>query len=115
MNHYPGLPLFDPEESDRRKRIGQAEAADHARAWTESALACLRSLALNQPELTADDLALALDRAGVGEPHHPNALGALWSQAAARGWIGATDRTVRSRRPVEHSRRIGVLESRICR
>lgn len=105
--------LFDPEESQRRKLGGQDRAAENAAEWMDGAMSCMKNLAVCLSEFTADDLALELDRSGIGEPHHPNVYGTLWSKAAGLGWIASTNRTTTSKRPREHYRRIMVWESRL--
>jgi hypothetical protein len=100
--------LFDPVEGERRKREGIALVESHNPDWSARALAQLHDLASIFPHVTADDLRA---RMNGDEPEHPNAYGAVFRRAAARGWLEPTDATCRSRRPDAHARRLQVWRS----
>lgn len=78
--------------------------------WHVDALATIRKVAAEQPELTTDDVWRALGRDPDVEGR---AMGAAMRQAAKLGLILKTDRTGRSARVACHRRDLRVWMSRI--
>jgi hypothetical protein len=68
----------------------------------------IRELCARQEELTADDVWIALERAGGTLTHEPRAMGAVMQYAARIGLIAATDRWQESALPQRHARPVRV-------
>lgn len=94
--------LFDGPLGEALATEAIARADDHADgAWKETALAAVFLCARWLPELTTDDVWALLDDSDEST-HERRALGGTMRQAARAGWIEATDRTRKSKRPVCH-------------
>lgn len=78
--------------------------------WRRAVLAVLTSLALEQAELTIEDVRDACAARGVPEPHSPNAWGAVVTHFP-RDVVEATERFVRSKAEAARSRRVQVWRS----
>ena len=88
-----------------------AAVAAHAdRQWKDIALSIVRHIASVLPELTTDNVWLALSETLAHTPE-PRAIGAIMLQAARRGWIAPTDRVVKTVRPEAHKRPIAIWKS----
>lgn len=106
--------LFDPTESDRRKTRGIETVLQNERNdWRNLAYHELVGVARRLPEFTADDVRAAIDRANLGDPHHPNVFGALMKRAQLEGVAEITDRTKMSERKDAHRHRNPVWRSRV--
>lgn len=89
-----------------------AEAQDREdKTWREKLLDLLRELARQLQYLDSDDLYAA----GVPKPAHSNAMGSIWKEAIARGWIVETleEPRRRSRRPEAHGAKMTRYKSLI--
>ncbi len=78
--------------------------------WRRAVLAVLTSIALEQEELTIEDVRAACAARGVAEPHSPNAWGAIVTHFP-RDIVEGTERFVRSKGDQARSRRIQVYRS----
>jgi hypothetical protein len=101
--------LFDLAEGMLAKELGQAIAEDAGRVqvWRDDAMAGLWWLACRRDEFTADDLVRMVGLPDTGTNKN-NAVGAVFSGAARRGWIEPTGTYRKSRRVLSHARRITV-------
>lgn len=83
-------------------------------AWSRAVLDVVYELARTRAEFTTDDVWEALDAApGVPHVHERRAMGAIMRSAQKSGWVAATDRFARSRRPVCHSKPVLVWRSTV--
>lgn len=79
--------------------------------WLSAAVDAVRAVALTQTELTTDDV---WDRLrDVPAPHEPRAIANVMLYARREGWIVATDRTARCRRPSRNATTVRVWRSLI--
>ena len=95
---------FTPRTGEDLKERGLASVEDNSEPWMRAAVSTLERARLETP-WTCDDLREVLEAANLGEPHHPNAWGALARNVAkARGLkiVGYT----KSGRASAHVRRI---------
>lgn len=101
--------LFDLPAGEARKEAGQrqAEYADPAWSWRSDALDAIWELAASGRTFTADDVVAVVGLPDFG-PNRNNAVGAVFSSAAKRGWIVSTGVYRKSRRPEAHARVIAV-------
>lgn len=94
------------------KDAGQAQAlANEPDDWPERVAGLLQHMASTLPRFTCDDLRRHAERAGIGEPHHPNCWGAAFSRAAKTGVIervGFQKNTL----PSAHARMVAVWRRR---
>lgn len=96
----------------RARDAGIACAERGSGTWQVDALAAIRKIATEQPELTTDDVWRALGR----DPDlEGRAMGAAMVSAAKLGLIERTDRTTKSARVACHRRDLRVWLSRISR
>lgn len=80
--------------------------------WYAAALEAVHAVALGQSELTSDDV---WDRLrDVPAPHEPRAIANVMLYARREGWIVATDRTARCRRPSRNATTVRVWRSLIA-
>lgn len=79
--------------------------------WLSAAVDAVRAVALTQTELTTDDVWGLLD--GTPAPHEPRAIANVMLYARREGWIVATDRTARCRRPSRNATTVRVWRSLI--
>jgi hypothetical protein len=106
-----GETLFDVfiAEEERDKALARVEShADDE--WKKIALTVIRDIAIDQLELTTDDVWLALAERDCAT-HEPRALGAVMRRAAAVGIIERTDVTRRSVRSTRHRGDVRVWKS----
>ena len=87
--------------ADMPRRVSQ-------RTWRIEAEEAVVTLAKRLPEFTTDEV---WDLIEAAPPSEPRALGHVMTAMAARGWIRATDRVRKSRRPECHSRPVQIWES----
>ena len=78
--------------------------------WRTAALDCVHTVALQQHELTSDDVHVLLDKAGV-HTHNWSAIGPVMTKARKEGWIERTGRIRRSSRIVSHGKLLLVWQS----
>lgn len=78
--------------------------------WKRYTLGVIQGLAMMGGEFTTDDVWQQLEGAPV-QTHEPRAMGAVIKQAAAAGFIKATDGWATSQRPECHGRPIKVWRS----
>jgi hypothetical protein len=100
------LPLFDPPGAERRKAEGIEATLNAQRAWPwkEHAERAIYNLAATGLPFTADDVVaeVGLPDRSVGMNRN-NAVGAVFSACAKRGWIRSTGHYMKSRRASNHS------------
>ena len=84
--------------------------ANAKRRFVGAVLCVVKYLAYNNETLTTDDI---WEYIYDGMTHDNRAMGAVMRKAQAEGWIEPTDRTVKSTRPVCHSRPIRVWRSKL--
>lgn len=95
------------------KQIGQQLALSVDVSWKECAFAelekfCERLKEEGKPEFVFEDFRLHCEGIMVGEPHHPNAWGALATSAAKEGLIEWTGKGVQAKGVKAHSRLVRV-------
>lgn len=101
--------LFDLPAGQAAKDTGlhAAGAADRVWEWRNRALDAIRDLAATGLPFTADEVIAAVGLPDVG-PNRNNAVGAVFSAAAKRGWIVKTGHYRPSRRVLAHARVVAV-------
>jgi hypothetical protein len=98
------LSLFDQIATIQARDEAINRVDEHADPiWKRAALMAIRSIAVDQDELTTDDVWQWLYDMAIEAPHEPRALGAMMIQASREGLISATDRVRKSLRPVCHA------------
>jgi len=117
MNLFADLPLFQPAPSPSVDAGEQGKANGMAMAWEsaspqfrEAALQVLKSVARRQPELSVNDLWDGLEMLGI-TTHENRASGPAMREAACKGWIECTDRTIKTSRPSRHKGDVRVWRS----
>lgn len=107
-------PAIDWLGGEHRKLEGQQRVLFNAGdAWKHVAMHVLRKLALSKQYITADDFHLAAIEDKMLDPHHPNAIGALFRYAGTQKLLRRTKETKKSVRNRAHSREIRIWESLI--
>lgn len=97
---------------EHRKLEGQQRVLFNAGSeWHGGALLVIKEIAHGKHYITSDDFHLRAIELKLEEPHHPNATGALFKDAAQKGYIRRTSETKKSVRKRAHSREIRVWES----
>lgn len=81
--------LFGHAAAKARRDAGLKRASSHARSWSEEAFAAIERIARSQPSVHVDDVLAA----GLLQPPHPNAWGAVWMRAIRAGIIARTNET----------------------
>jgi hypothetical protein len=101
--------LFDLELGERAKNLGQlqAGAADRAWAWRQQAEATIWDLASSGVPFTADDVIRLVGLPSYGTNRN-NAVGAIFTACAKRGWITKTGSYRKARRSASHARMLAV-------
>jgi hypothetical protein len=108
------LSLFDQIGAIQARDEAINRVNEHAEPiWKRAALMAIRSIAVEQTELTTDDVWLWLHEMAIETPHEPRALGAMMVKAARAGLISPTDRTRKSLRPVCHANPKRVWQSNV--
>lgn len=92
----------------QRKELGQAQVLENDESWKEIALEAIRSLAQMRESFSSDDLRELVD--GYAIPHHPNAIGGVFSTARKLKIIKQTGRYTHSKIPSCHGRLIALWE-----
>jgi hypothetical protein len=104
------LPLFAAARARRDVALAQVEA--HGPRWSEIAYSAIEEIARKQPQVHIDDVLAA----GVSQPHHPNAWGAVWMKAIRAEIIQRSNQTRPcTRDPKKHAHQYPVYFSRIYR
>lgn len=104
--------LFDVQDGAVLRDDGITRAAEHAAPdFLDAGIFAVYNVARAKPELSTDEVWSQL---AVGTHEH-RAIGAVMREAAARGYIRATDRFVPSLRPECHRRPVRVWASLIWR
>lgn len=106
--------LFDGAEGARLRDAAIAQVDEHAPiAFKVAALDAVHRLAVERPELAADDVWEELHKVNVADTREPRALGSIMRQAAAQGWVERTDRVRPSMLPRQHRRHLAIWRSKI--
>ena len=92
------------DEGKAAKDEGMSRALDAAVEWREAAYAAINSLASTRRPFTSEDVVAAVGLpAGGVRTNRNNAVGAVMSAAAKRGWIVKTGRHVTAKRKQLHA------------
>lgn len=102
---------LDLPTGERLKEEGIATVSQNNEHWKQQASLVLARLMNERLEVTTDDLRTAVDRAGIGQPAHPNCWGAVFSSAARRGEIERIGYRT-SHLPSAHARVVAVWQKR---
>lgn len=102
-----------PEKNGEvRRDEGIAQAWDNTpENWRTVAMTLLYQLCRAQPEVTTDDLQKVLPPLPPGA--HVNVMGGLWMEGVRQRIIRRTQRSITSKRPNAHARRVPIYESLI--
>jgi hypothetical protein len=101
--------LFDAAASRAARDMALAQVQEHTLDWW--AAACAQVAQLRGWMGTGEDLRLVV-RAVVGDPHSPNAWGALTATAIRNEWLSRTGERRAMRSVRSHARRTDVYRSR---
>jgi len=101
--------LFDPAAARAARDEALVRVSLNAADWW--AKACAQVAQLRGWEGTGEDLGVLVGGA-VGQPHNPNAWGALVAQAVRQEWLFRTGERRAMRKVRSHSRRTDVYRSR---
>lgn len=97
---------------EQLKKEGQdAVWAKASEEWRDRALTALSTLVALKHFFTSDDFRAYATEQEVGQPHKPNAWGALYSTAARFGWMRPTGRFVKSEHKNSHAHKYTIWES----
>lgn len=100
--------LLDEDEAFAAKTEGMTRAEMAAdEAWRDRAVLTVRDLALSLDEFTSDDVW----GSGLEKPREPRVLGSVMEEAAKRGWIRRTGRSVPSAQVSRHNAPVAVWAS----
>lgn len=72
-------------------------------AWRQKALSLLHSFASETPRFAADDFRAYASVKGLGEPHHENVWGSLFTAGARRKWMAKSGDYDVSENPRSHA------------
>lgn len=111
--HCEVCPVLDAPRAHRvtEKAVSRSTAHAPSEVFEQASLA-LVGVAYQQPELTADDVWLAVPR-DVMKQWNPSALGGVFRAAAKDGLIELTGEKRESQRPATHRRPLRVWRSRV--
>jgi len=102
---------FDAKKGEALKDAGQLSVLGHADedgSWRGDIRALAEKLCIGRHRITSDDVRFAAYSAGLDEPPHPNAWGAVFTYLAGKGLIEDTGERVRTKRKDGHRRKITV-------
>ena len=103
--------LFSYAAAQRGKEAGMAQVEQNAAPlFSDAAEQAIREAALQNPEVSINDIWPALEQQGI-RTHENRAAGPVMVRCAKRGWIVKTDRTVRSIRSTRHKGDVRVWKS----
>lgn len=103
-------------EGRARRDEAVSRVEQHTSAsWRKSAEAAAAQVAVEQPELTTDDVWEVLKREGVEGPHEPRAMGPVMLALARQNVIVATPHFTTTARPVAHAAPIRIWRSLVYR
>jgi hypothetical protein len=110
----PPVKLPSRQNGAELRDEGMQQAWDNTPAnWRTVAMTLLYQLCLEQAEVTTDDLQAVLPP--LPPNAHPNVMGGLWMAGVRNHLIRRTTRTIASKRPHAHARRVPVYESLVHR
>lgn len=108
MTELPPLFAWDAARRLREAALAQVEA--HAPNWHDRAYRAIEEIARRQIHVHIDDVLAA----GVPQPHHPNAWGAVWMKAIRKEIIQRTNQTRPCAvDPKKHGHRYPIYFSRV--
>ncbi len=98
--------LFEADVAKELRDEGLLTVYQKAKPWSDTAFKALLDLRSGNDlsTFTGEDLRLRIAKK-IGNPHHPNAWGALIMKAVKRGIIINTGKYVSMRKPSSHARR----------
>jgi len=95
--------LFEADSAESLRDKGLLTVYQNAKPWFDAAFKALLEMRSDPclPTFTGEDLRLQIERK-IGNPHHPNAWGALIMKAVRRGVIINTGKYVPMKTPRSH-------------
>jgi hypothetical protein len=100
---------------EAQKLQGQALTWDKERVeWRDKALTLLERYAQVHPSVQADHFHSYCTQEGMGEPHHPNVWGSLYTIAGRKKWMVKSRRYATSEHRRAHAHTYVIWYSRLC-